>query len=156
MIVSEGIIHLNLLHISPRRTDILASNFGCLNAHSYSSQFNVSYVFGFLFRVRFHYGHPDVFDRLFHLTRGGVSKASKVINLSEDIFAGMFLIIKALCFVFKQVIWFKHISHSCVCDYEFQVSTPPCVKAMLLIMNTYKLVKGGMSALTRSLCLRLR
>ncbi|GAB4828141.1 Callose synthase 2 [Ancistrocladus abbreviatus] len=39
-------------------------------------------------RVRFHYGHPDVFDRLFHLTRGGVSKASKGINLSEDIFAG--------------------------------------------------------------------
>ncbi|XP_024190298.1 callose synthase 2 [Rosa chinensis] len=39
-------------------------------------------------RVRFHYGHPDVFDRLFHLTRGGISKASKVINLSEDIFAG--------------------------------------------------------------------
>ncbi|CAN6567391.1 unnamed protein product [Malus baccata var. baccata] len=39
-------------------------------------------------RVRFHYGHPDVFDRLFHLTRGGVSKASQVINLSEDIFAG--------------------------------------------------------------------
>ncbi|XP_042488374.1 callose synthase 3-like isoform X2 [Macadamia integrifolia] len=39
-------------------------------------------------KVRFHYGHPDVFDRIFHLTRGGVSKASKIINLSEDIFAG--------------------------------------------------------------------
>lgn len=39
-------------------------------------------------KVRFHYGHPDVFDRLFHLTRGGVSKASKIVNLSEDIFAG--------------------------------------------------------------------
>ncbi|CAL5354214.1 unnamed protein product [Camellia sinensis] len=39
-------------------------------------------------KVRFHYGHPDVFDRLFHLTRGGVSKASNTINLSEDIFAG--------------------------------------------------------------------
>lgn len=39
-------------------------------------------------KVRFHYGHPDIFDRLFHLTRGGVCKASKVINLSEDIFAG--------------------------------------------------------------------
>ncbi|KAJ6813042.1 callose synthase 3-like [Iris pallida] len=39
-------------------------------------------------RVRFHYGHPDVFDRIFHLTRGGISKASKIINLSEDIFAG--------------------------------------------------------------------
>nr|XP_025626307.1 callose synthase 7 isoform X1 [Arachis hypogaea] len=39
-------------------------------------------------RVRFHYGHPDIFDRIFHLTRGGISKASKVINLSEDIFSG--------------------------------------------------------------------
>ncbi|XP_074585983.1 callose synthase 3-like [Curcuma longa] len=40
-------------------------------------------------KVRFHYGHPDVFDRIFHLTRGGISKASKIINLSEDIFAGI-------------------------------------------------------------------
>ncbi|GKV15545.1 hypothetical protein SLEP1_g26327 [Rubroshorea leprosula] len=39
-------------------------------------------------RVRFHYGHPDIFDRIFHITNGGISKASKVINLSEDIFAG--------------------------------------------------------------------
>ncbi|XWS10813.1 hypothetical protein CRYUN_Cryun38cG0030100 [Craigia yunnanensis] len=39
-------------------------------------------------RVRFHYGHPDIFDRVFHITRGGISKASKTINLSEDVFAG--------------------------------------------------------------------
>ncbi|KAM7513805.1 hypothetical protein LguiA_003388 [Lonicera macranthoides] len=39
-------------------------------------------------KVRFHYGHPDVFDRIFHITRGGISKASAGINLSEDIFAG--------------------------------------------------------------------
>ncbi|KAJ4841509.1 Callose synthase 7 [Turnera subulata] len=39
-------------------------------------------------RVRFHYGHPDIFDRIFHVTRGGISKASKIVNLSEDIFAG--------------------------------------------------------------------
>ncbi|KAF6137877.1 hypothetical protein GIB67_014006 [Kingdonia uniflora] len=38
--------------------------------------------------LKFHYGHPDVFDRLFHITRGGISKASQGINLSEDIFAG--------------------------------------------------------------------
>ncbi|PPR85546.1 hypothetical protein GOBAR_AA35144 [Gossypium barbadense] len=38
--------------------------------------------------VRFHYGHPDVFDRIFHITRGGISKGSRGINLSEDIFAG--------------------------------------------------------------------
>lgn len=39
-------------------------------------------------RVRLHYGHPDVFNKLFFITRGGISKASKGINLSEDIFAG--------------------------------------------------------------------
>jgi callose synthase len=39
-------------------------------------------------KIRMHYGHPDVFDRVFHITRGGISKASRVINISEDIFAG--------------------------------------------------------------------
>jgi callose synthase len=39
-------------------------------------------------KVRMHYGHPDVFDRLWFLSRGGISKASKTINISEDIFAG--------------------------------------------------------------------
>ncbi|KAK6924728.1 Glycosyl transferase, family 48, partial [Dillenia turbinata] len=39
-------------------------------------------------KVRMHYGHPDVFDRIFHLSRGGISKASRVINISEDIYAG--------------------------------------------------------------------
>ncbi|KAK6123689.1 hypothetical protein DH2020_042571 [Rehmannia glutinosa] len=38
-------------------------------------------------KVRMHYGHPDVFDRIFHVTRGGISKASRVINISEDIYA---------------------------------------------------------------------
>ncbi|CAN1160950.1 Callose synthase 12 [Linum perenne] len=39
-------------------------------------------------KVRMHYGHPDVFDRFWFMTRGGLSKASRVINISEDIFAG--------------------------------------------------------------------
>ncbi|KAH7285723.1 hypothetical protein KP509_33G042600 [Ceratopteris richardii] len=39
-------------------------------------------------RIRMHYGHPDMFDRLWFLTRGGIGKASKAINLSEDIYAG--------------------------------------------------------------------
>jgi len=39
-------------------------------------------------RLRFHYGHPDVFDKIFFSCRGGISKASKGVNLSEDIFAG--------------------------------------------------------------------
>lgn len=41
-----------------------------------------------LHRVRMHYGHPDVFDRIFHITRGGISKASRIINISEDIYSG--------------------------------------------------------------------
>lgn len=39
-------------------------------------------------KIRMHYGHPDMFDRLWFLSRGGISKASRVINISEDIFAG--------------------------------------------------------------------
>ncbi|XP_024029129.1 callose synthase 11 [Morus notabilis] len=39
-------------------------------------------------KVRMHYGHPDVFDRFWFLPRGGISKASRVINISEDIYAG--------------------------------------------------------------------
>lgn len=39
-------------------------------------------------KIRMHYGHPDVFDRLWFLGRGGISKASRSINISEDIFAG--------------------------------------------------------------------
>ncbi|KAK1274726.1 Callose synthase 5 [Acorus gramineus] len=31
-------------------------------------------------KVHFHYGHPDVFDRIFHITRGGISKASRGFN----------------------------------------------------------------------------
>lgn len=58
-------------------------------------------------RVRFHYGHPDVFDRIFHITRGGISKASRGINLSEDIFAG-----KLLVYLF---------SHFCTCNLLFYI-----------------------------------
>jgi hypothetical protein len=39
-------------------------------------------------RIRQHYGHPDVFRKLFVMTEGGMSKASRGINLSEDVFAG--------------------------------------------------------------------
>lgn len=53
-------------------------------------------------RVRFHYGHPDVFDRLFHITRGGISKASKTINLSEDVFAGFNCTLRRGCITYHE------------------------------------------------------
>merc|ERR1719171_2042183 len=39
--------------------------------------------------ARMHYGHPDIMNKTFMIQQGGVSKATKTINLSEDIFAGM-------------------------------------------------------------------
>mmetsp|Transcript_7771 Transcript_7771/g.23366 ORF Transcript_7771/g.23366 Transcript_7771/m.23366 type:complete len:731 (-) Transcript_7771:730-2922(-) len=39
--------------------------------------------------VRLHYGHPDMFNKLYCMTRGGLSKATRQLHISEDIFAGM-------------------------------------------------------------------
>jgi len=38
--------------------------------------------------TRMHYGHPDFVDCFWARNRGGMSKSSPVVNLSEDIFAG--------------------------------------------------------------------
>jgi callose synthase len=40
-------------------------------------------------RVRLHYGHPDWMDKVFMMTRGGFAKSSKIVNVSEDVFAGI-------------------------------------------------------------------
>lgn len=39
--------------------------------------------------ARMHYGHPDIMNKIYMMQQGGVSKATKTLNLSEDIFAGM-------------------------------------------------------------------
>jgi hypothetical protein len=39
--------------------------------------------------ARMHYGHPDIMNKLYMMQQGGVSKGTKTLNLSEDIFAGM-------------------------------------------------------------------
>ena len=38
---------------------------------------------------RYHYGHPDLLDKCKMMAQGGISKATRGLNLSEDIFAGM-------------------------------------------------------------------
>jgi len=52
--------------------------FGTLLQRSYS-------VLG----ARMHYGHPDMFNKIAMMQQGGISKATKTVHLSEDIFAGM-------------------------------------------------------------------
>ncbi|PPD87335.1 hypothetical protein GOBAR_DD15721 [Gossypium barbadense] len=39
-------------------------------------------------KIRMHYGHPDIFNRFWVLTQGGISKVSRMVNISEDIFTG--------------------------------------------------------------------
>jgi hypothetical protein len=46
------------------------------------------------FDVRMHYGHPDIFDRVFHVTRGGISKPMKTLCVSEDIFGAFNSVLK--------------------------------------------------------------
>jgi callose synthase len=45
-------------------------------------------------QVRFHYGHPDVFDKTTVMTQGGISRPSKGLHLSEDIFAGFYWVLR--------------------------------------------------------------
>jgi len=44
--------------------------------------------------ARLHYGHPDMMDKLQMLQQGGVSKATRGLNLSEDVFAGLDLTLR--------------------------------------------------------------
>ncbi|CAD7698034.1 unnamed protein product [Ostreobium quekettii] len=39
-------------------------------------------------RARFHYGHPDVWNKIWVMTRGGISKATRNLHVSEDVFGG--------------------------------------------------------------------
>ena len=54
--------------------------------------------------VRFHYGHPDVWDKVWTSTNGGVSKASKMLHLSEDIFAGFNVVQRGGSVVYREYI----------------------------------------------------
>ncbi|CAL5187239.1 unnamed protein product [Lathyrus oleraceus] len=76
-------------------------------------------------RVRFHYGHPDVFDRVFHITRGGISKASKTINLSEDVFAGFNCTLRRGCISYHEYLQVgkgRDVSLNSISKFEAKVA----------------------------------
>jgi hypothetical protein len=54
--------------------------------------------------VRFHYGHPDLWNKLFVMTRGGVSKPTKGFHISEDVFAGYNATVRGGTTKFKEYI----------------------------------------------------
>jgi len=45
-------------------------------------------------KARLHYGHPDMMDKLQMIQQGGVSKGTRGLNLSEDVFAGLDLTLR--------------------------------------------------------------
>ena len=52
--------------------------------------------------ARFHYGHPDVWNKLFTMTRGGVSKATRAFHISEDVFGGYNAIFRGAVIKYKE------------------------------------------------------
>lgn len=54
--------------------------------------------------VRFHYGHPDLWNKIFVMTRGGVSKATRAFHISEDVFAGYNHVLRGGRVKFKEYI----------------------------------------------------
>ncbi|KAK9815749.1 hypothetical protein WJX72_008855 [[Myrmecia] bisecta] len=71
---------------------IFSENSGALASFAAATEFTfgtiVQRVMTWPGTVRFHYGHPDLWNKLFIMTRGGVSKATRGFHISEDVFAG--------------------------------------------------------------------
>ncbi len=45
-------------------------------------------------RIRLHYGHPDIFNKTFTISRGGISAATRLLHLTEDVFCGCRIILR--------------------------------------------------------------
>lgn len=69
------------------------SNLGALGDFAASSELAfgtlVQSTMASALQSRYHYGHPDIFDKFAMIGQGGISKATKKLNVSEDVFAGM-------------------------------------------------------------------
>ena len=90
------------------REHIFSMSSGALASFAAASEF----IFGtlgqrfmtFPLRTRFHYGHPDAFDKLWAITRGGLSKAVKSLHISEDIFGGFNVVMRGGSITYREFI----------------------------------------------------
>lgn len=72
--------------------ELITSDIGSIGDFAASSEFAFGTVLQRAHAAlggRMHYGHPDIMAKTYMMQQGGVSKATKTVNLSEDIFAGM-------------------------------------------------------------------
>mmetsp|Transcript_2084 Transcript_2084/g.7452 ORF Transcript_2084/g.7452 Transcript_2084/m.7452 type:complete len:1929 (-) Transcript_2084:164-5950(-) len=74
------------------REHIFSNSSGAVGEFAAATEYTfgtiVQRVFSVPLHVRFHYGHPDFFDKTWTMSRGGLSKAVKTCHISEDIFGG--------------------------------------------------------------------
>ena len=93
--------------------------------------------------VRFHYGHPDLLDKLHFLTRGGVASASKQINLSEDVFAGYKTVLRGGRIKFKE---YHHVGKGRMTNLAeisaFFAKVSQGAACQLMSRDLYRLVKS--------------
>ena len=73
--------------------------------------------------VRFHYGHPDVWDKVWAMSCGGVAKASKTLHVSEDIFGGFNVILRGGTIDYAE---FVHCGKGMLRSAGTRTSPPPC------------------------------
>ena len=104
MYLSEAFKTRNLLELFTGNTRIVgfreqvfSESSGLVAAFAASNEF----VFGTMMQrvmsrlcVRLHYGHPDVWDKVWASSSGGVSKASRTLHVSEDIFGGVNVLLR--------------------------------------------------------------
>jgi 1,3-beta-glucan synthase component len=78
--------------------------------------------------ARFHYGHPDVWNKLFTMTRGGVSKATRAFHISEDVFGGYNAIFRGAVIKYKEYISVgkaRDVGFAQINGFEAKVSGTP-------------------------------
>ena len=93
--------------------------------------------------VRFHYGHPDVWDKVWVTTNGGVSKASRTLHVSEDIFGGFNAVLRGARVDYYEYIQCgkgRDMGFIAVNAFEQKISTGNAMQ--LVTRDLYRISKG--------------
>jgi hypothetical protein len=98
--------------------------------------------------VRFHYGHPDVWDKLWAISCGGVAKASRTLHVSEDIFGGFNVILRGGTIDYAEFIHCgkgRDMGFIAVAGFETKISAGAAVTAvsrdMLRLMRSFDIFR---------------
>ena len=98
--------------------------------------------------VRFHYGHPDVWDKVWAISSGGVAKASRTLHVSEDIFGGFNVVLRGGTIDYAEFIHCgkgRDMSFVAVSGFETKISAGAAVttvsRDMLRLMRSFDIFR---------------